>query len=233
MKHIPRFFIAGEISSDFDGRLSPEQMFHATKVLRLKEGDKVRIFNSIAGEWECLIKNIKKNIISPLKLIRESCEEPGPNIACAIINPNRFSTMIEKITELGVKNIYPVISDYTQYKTFNKQKVEQIIIQACEQSKRLTIPKIHEITGLREFLGNFSKNQRVLVGVEKEDTTKIMQCLDKNVVFLVGPEGGFSEEEISLFQCNTAVSSFRFGQNILRSETAAIAFVSLWVAMYG
>ena len=233
MKHIPRFFIAGEVSSGFDKQLSPEQMFHATKVLRLKEGEKVRIFNNISGEWECLIKNIKKNIVTPLELIQKPREEPGPSIACAIINPNKFSIMIEKITELGVKDIYPIISDYTQYKTFNKQKIEQIIIQACEQSRRLTIPKIHEITRLREFLGNFSKNQRILVGVEKENTTRMMQCLDKNAVFLVGPEGGFSEEEIGLFSRDTAVTSFRFGQNILRSETAAIAFISLWVAIYG
>lgn len=233
MKHIPRFFVASEISLNSDQQLSPEQMFHATKVLRLKEGGKVRIFSEISGEWECSIKNVKKNIVTPLELIQNPREEPGPSIACAIINPNKFSIMVEKITELGVKNIYPVISDYTQYKTFNRQKVEQIIIHACEQSKRLTIPKIHEITGLREFLGNFSKNQRILVGVEKENTTRVMQCLDKNVVFLVGPEGGFSEEEISLFQRDISVSSFHFGQNILRSETAAIAFISLWMAIYG
>lgn len=233
MKHIPRFFIEDEISSGLDKQLSPEQMFHATKVLRLKEGEKVRIFNSISGEWECLIKNIRKNIVTPFELIQKPRDESGPSIACAMINPNKFSIMIEKITELGAKDIYPIISDYTQYKTFNKQKIEQVIIQACEQSKRLTIPKIHEITRLREFLGNFSKNQRILVGVEKENTTSMIQCLDKDAVFLVGPEGGFSEEEIDLFDRDTAITSFRFGQNILRSETAAIAFVSLWVAIYG
>ncbi len=232
MKHIPRFFITDEVSLNSDAQISSEQMFHATKVLRLKEGDKVRIFNNISGEWECSIKNIKKNIITPEKLIREPREEPGPSIACALINPNKFSILIEKITELGVQNIYPIITDYTQHKTFNKQKVSQIIVQACEQSGRLTIPQIHEVVKLKDFLGNLSKNQKLLVGVEKVNTTKIMHCLEKDVVFLVGPEGGFSSQEIEHFNRADSVNSFYFGRNILRSETAAIAFISLWVSKY-
>lgn len=233
MKHVPRFFIDSKIAADIDQFLSPAQMFHATKVLRLSEGDNVNIFNDTSGEWRCSITNIKKNIITPLELIREPQDEPGPSIACALINPNRFSIMIEKITELGVQNIYPIISDHTQYKSFNKQKVKQIVIQACEQSKRLTIPKIHEITKLREFLDKFSSGQKVFVGVEIENTTRMIHCLDKESVFLVGPEGGFSSDELELFESRVGVKAFHFGHNILRSETAAIAFVSGWVALYG
>ena len=232
MKHIPRFFVENEIICGVDKSISSEQMFHANKVLRLKENDCLRIFNNISGEGECLIKNSKKNLITPVKLIRAPRDEPGPSIACALINPSRFSIMVEKITELGVQNIYPIISDYTQYKTFNKQKVKQIIVQACEQSGRLTVPKIHEIVKLKDFLNNLSENQKVLVGVEKENTTKMMHNLEKNIIFAVGPEGGFSDREIELFSSSVAINSFYFGRNILRSETAAVAFVSLWVAKY-
>ena len=232
MKHIPRFFVENEIICGVDQSISPEQMFHANKVLRLKENDCLRIFNNISGEWECLIKNSKKNLVMPVKLIRAPRDEPGPSIACALINPNRFSILVEKITELGVQNIYPVITDYTQYKTLNKQKVKQIIVQACEQSGRLTVPKIHETVKLKDFLNNLSENQKVLVGVEKENTTKMMHNLEKDIIFAVGPEGGFSDREIELFSSSASVNSFYFGRNILRSETAAVAFVSLWVAKY-
>ncbi len=232
MKHIPRFFVENEIICGVDKSISSEQMFHANKVLRLKENDCLRIFNNISGEWECLIKNSKKNLVMPVKLIRAPRDEPGPSIACALINPNRFSILVEKITELGVQNIYPVITDYTQYKTLNKQKVKQIIIQACEQSGRLTVPKIHETVKLKDFLNNLSENQKVLVGVEKENTTKMMHNLEKDIIFAVGPEGGFSDREIELFSSSASVNSFYFGRNILRSETAAVAFVSLWVAKY-
>lgn len=232
MKHIPRFFVESEIVCGGDVSISPEQMFHANKVLRLKEEDNVRIFNSISGEWECSIKNVKKNLVTPLKLLREPCDEIGPSIACALINPNKFSIMIEKITELGVQNIYPIITDYTQYKTFNKQKVNQIIIQACEQSKRLTVPKIHKIVKLKDFLGNLSENQKILVGVEKKNVAKMSHCVEKDIIFAVGPEGGFSDQEIERFNDTAAVNLAYFGRNILRSETAAIAFISLWVAKY-
>jgi len=232
MKHVPRFFVKNEIGCGDDVSISPEQMFHAQKVLRLKENDNVRIFNDISGEWECSIKSVKKNIVTPLKLLREPRDEPGPSIVCALINPNKFSIMVEKITELGVKNIYPVITDYTQYKTFNKQKVEQIIIQACEQSKRLTVPKIHETVKLKDFLGNLSENQKILVGVERENVAKMSHCIEKDIIFAVGPEGGFSDREVELFNTIAAVNLAYFGRNILRSETAAVAFISLWVAKY-
>jgi len=232
MKHIPRFYVPNEISDRTDSQISPQQMFHASKVLRLKERDKVRIFNNISGEWECEIKNIKKNIVAPLELLREPQEEPGPSIACALINPAKFSIMIEKITELGVQNIYPIITDYTQYKNFNRQKIEQIIVQACEQSKRLTIPTIHDESNLEKFMGKFSKNYNLLVGVEKKSTTATIQNLDRDDIFIVGPEGGFSDREMELFDTETSVSTFYFGRNILRSETAAIAFISYWIAKY-
>lgn len=232
MRHVPRFYVDSEIIEGGEQVLTPQQMFHATKVLRLKEDNIVRIFNSNYGEWECVIKNIKKNIVIPKKNIIKPREEIGPGIACSLINPNKFFLMLEKITELGVQNIYPLITDFSQYKTFNRSKAEQVIIQACEQSKRLTIPKIYEITIIQDFVDKFSQNYKILVGLEKESASKISQCLAKETIFLVGPEGGFSEREIRLFEGLSSVSSFYFGRNILRSETAAIAFVSLWVAKY-
>ncbi|MBO4405105.1 MAG: 16S rRNA (uracil(1498)-N(3))-methyltransferase [Alphaproteobacteria bacterium] len=232
MKHIPRFFVENEIVCGVEKSISPEQMFHASKVLRLRENNCIRIFNNISGEWECSIKSSKKNLVTPLKLIKVPRDEFGPSIACALINPNRFSIMVEKVTELGVQNIYPLITDYTQYKTFSKQKVKQAVVQACEQSGRLTVPKIHEAVKLKDFLSNLSENQKILVGVEKENTTRMMYCLEKDIIFAVGPEGGFSNQEIELFNSTPSVNSFYFGRNILRSETAAVAFISLWVAKY-
>ena len=232
MKHIPRFYFSDEISDRGDCQISPQQMFHATKVLRLKEGDNVRIFNNISGEWTCEIKNIRKNIVAPLKLIRKPCKEPGPSIACALINPTRFSIMIEKITELGVQNIYPIITDFTQYKTFNKQKIEQVVIQACEQSKRLTVPTIHNVNSLENFIGKFPKTQKLLVGIERKSSTLDISSLEEKATFLIGPEGGFSDREMDMFDTEIRVHTFYFGRNILRSETAAIAFISCWIAKY-
>ena len=85
---------------------------------------------------------------------------------------------------------------------------------------------------LKDFLSSLSENQKILVGVEKENTTKMMHNLEKDIIFAVGPEGGFSDREIELFSSSASVNSFYFGRNILRSETAAVAFVSSWVAKY-
>lgn len=232
MKHIPRFFIKDEIFKNKEIFLSPEQMHHAADVLRLKENDKIFVFNELYGEWLCLIKNIKKNIIVPINQTKILKKELGPSIACALINPNKFSIMLEKVTELGVQDIYPIITEFTQYRSFNEKKFEKVIIQACEQSKRISIPKIHKITTLEKFLNSFDSNQKLLVGTEQENTIRIIDCLSQKCIFLVGPEGGFSDKEISMLSEQKFVNQFHFGQNILRSETAAIAFIAAWASKY-
>ncbi len=231
MRHIPRFFFSDEIRPNIFITLSAEQIHHACKVLRLKKGDEIHIFNSQNGEWRCFISNIKNNEICVKELMKFPINELGPSIACALINPNKFFFMLEKITELGVMNIIPLITDFTQYRHFNLKKAEQIIIQACEQSRRLSIPKLHKILSLKEFIDNFDNN-RLLVGLERDSSYKLENYLDFKCTFLIGPEGGFSEKEISMFKAYNCISTFHFGHNILRSETAAIAFVSSWFFKY-
>ena len=232
VKHIPRFFVRDQIFSNKEIFLSSDQMHHASNVLRLKENDKIYIFNELSGEWLCLIKNIKKNSVIPVNQERVFKEEPGPSIACALINPNKFAILLEKVTELGVKEIHPITTEFTQYKSFNEKKFEKIVQQACEQSKRISIPKIYETKPLKKFLDTFDSTQKLLVGIEKENTTRSGHCLSQKCAFLVGPEGGFSDKEIDMFSGYDFVVPFHFGQNILRSETAAIAFIAAWVSKF-
>lgn len=230
MKHIPRFFV--EHISDSEVFLSAEQMHHAVSVLRLREDDNVCVFNSTSGEWLCTIKSIKKNSVIPIKQKRKFEEERGPSIACSLINPNRFSILLEKITELGVTEIFPIVTEFTQYRSINEVKLQRTVVQACEQSERMSIPKIHKLISLEKFLNSFPLDRKLLIGIERENTTRIIDCLSPRCTFLIGPEGGFSDKEKSLFFDYDFVNQFHFGQNILRSETAAIAFIAAWVSRY-
>ncbi|MDR0968462.1 MAG: 16S rRNA (uracil(1498)-N(3))-methyltransferase [Holosporaceae bacterium] len=230
MKHIPRFYVETELTTGRETRLSPDQAHHAVGALRLSVGSVVRAFNARFGEWNCEIIDAKKGLIKCVSLFRKAAvEKKGPTIACSLINPKRFDLLLEKGTELGVAEIIPIISDYTQYRNMNVQKAKQKITQACEQCGRLDIPILQNPLSLRNFLVNYENNCTVLVGDERFLGDKLEDVIEENCVFLVGPEGGFSDEEHNLFDAYKNVIKFSVGKNILKSETAAIVFISVWI----
>lgn len=228
MKHIPRFYVTAPLANGNGVHLAPDQMHHASVVLRLEVGDAVRVFNGRDGEWSCEITNLKKNTVVCRELLKKQTSELGTTIICPLINPNKFSILLEKVTELGVTDIVPIITQYTQYKDFNRRKAEQIIIHACEQSGRLTLPQLHDVVKLQEFLQDYKGIGRILVGDERLGSSRLREVVQKQDVFLIGPEGGFSDDEFELFKKYDFIRLFSFGKNILRSETAAVAFVSVW-----
>lgn len=141
-----------------------------------------------------------------------------------------MSFLLEKVTELGATDIVPVVSQYTQQKKFNKEKAEQIVINASEQCGRLSIPKIREPQNLHDFLNNYDYKCDLFVADESLRNEKISITIAESVrryALLVGPEGGFSSEERASFSKYPFIKSISLGKNILRSETAAIAIVSV------
>jgi 16S rRNA (uracil1498-N3)-methyltransferase len=227
MKHVPRFYMGVDPEEGEEIFLSFEQAHHAINVLRLSAGDVVRIFNS-REEWNCEIVDVKKRSLKRVSLFRKSKPEKGPAIACSLINPKRFDFLLEKVTELGASEIIPIISQYAQYKDLNLRKAEQKIIQACEQCGRFSVPLLKKTTKLEDFLLKCSIDCKILVGDEKFSGSKLEDIMEEKSVFLVGPEGGFSDEEYNLFDACKNLRKFSIGTNILKSETAAIAFVSVW-----
>lgn len=232
MKHVPRFYVNSSLSVNNEIILGREQMHHAHVVLRLSCDDEVRVFNGQDGEWTCKITDVKKNAIVCCKQIRPQTTEKGVIVACALINPNHFSILVEKVTELGVMEIIPVITQYTQYRKINDKKIEQIMIHACEQSKRLSIPRWHEPIKLEEFLKQDLANSKILVGDESLTSSSLLDSISEDAIFLIGPEGGFSEDEYNLFRQYDRVKLFTLGRNVLRSETAAISFVAVWNGVF-
>lgn len=292
-RHIPRFYVKHEqylknekekavskIQEDYCFKISAEQMHHAAGVLRLKPGNEVRIFNGDIGEWKCEICDIKKCTVRCIEQIKAVAEKKsdlvGNNkmritIAFALINPARMSFLIEKVTELGVVEIVPIISQYTQQRKFNLQKAEQIAICACEQSGRLEPPKVRAEQDLAKFLREFQESvetedrgsdgldacaaseiraKKLFVADEalraeehseneehpgnqseiQVNRGDLCFAFEEEAIFLVGPEGGFSDAERELFD-KCGAQRISLGSNILRSETAAIAMVSVAAAV--
>lgn len=232
MKHIPRFFTDDSLDFGEVVNLSLAQIHHAFSVLRLSEHDVIHMFNEKSGEWAAHVNNRQKGTVICDNFLIKPRVENGPRLACCLINPNRFSMVLEKATELGVREIIPVISQFSQHRTVNKDKCMQTIISAAEQCCRLSIPKLSDVTLFADFIEHFPEDCTLLVGDTSEDSKQLREIITENCVFLVGPEGGFSDTERQMLFQHDFIQKFCFGNNILRAETAAISFLSCWTERY-
>lgn len=208
--------------------LSPDQMSHATMALRLTNSGIVRVFNAEYGEWECKITDTVKRSVRCVSQIHPARIEKGASVACALINPKRFDFFLEKATELGIGEIIPIISQRTQPQRINWVKSRQKIIHACEQCRRFSVPVLREVIQMKDFLRKYASDYKILVGDERLSVQTLANILEEKCVFLVGPEGGFSDDEHNLFNVHPNVHKFTFGKNILRTETAAVVFTAIW-----
>ena len=136
--------------------------------------------------------------------------------------------MIQKATELGVTKFIPIISDRTIVRKINTDRLKKIIIEACEQSNRLTIPSIDETGNLENFLKK-NKKINIIFGDINTENTKIDSVKFKKspICVLIGPEGDFTENERIKIKNFENIYSLKINNNILRTETATISALSI------
>lgn len=200
-----------------------DKTHHVSKVLRLKEGNDLLLFNPESGEFLATIKSAHKSEIhlDVKKFIRKKSESRSVTVAFAPIKPDRTRFLIEKCTEIGCTKFVPVITQRTIVKKLNEDKIHAYIIGAAEQSGRVSVPSVEEAVSLKNFLAE--NKTKILFCDEQENAQAISKPkVDTDIVVLVGPEGGFSEEERKMLHLNKNVIPVTLGENILRAETAAI-----------
>jgi 16S rRNA (uracil1498-N3)-methyltransferase len=195
--------------------------------MRLKEKEVFSLFNS-SGEWEAKILNIAKGIVEfkVTKQLRQIENTKDLWLAFSPIKSNHFNFMIQKATELGVTKFLPVIFERTIVRKINKERLEKVIIEAAEQSNRITVPIIEEPQKLKNFLSNDVD----LIFTDLNSTnTKIdlKKLTTKPTCVIIGPEGDFSEEEKEEILKFNGVQPIKINENILRSETAVISALSI------
>jgi 16S rRNA (uracil1498-N3)-methyltransferase len=198
-------------------------------VLRLSIGDKVEISNGSGLIATSTIQAIKdKNYICRIENITENKGELGFQLDLAfgiISDRNRLEFMIEKATELGVRNFYPVITQFSQKKTVNLSRLEQKALAAIKQSKRSVLPKISDPIIFTELI-KLTENYNCIILAEVDGKPLEPDQLIGDCLVLVGAEGGFSPEEIEqIRKCDPIIVSL--GNRRLRTETAAILTTGL------
>ena len=148
-----RLFFSAALSTDMTGKLDKSQSHYLSKVMRVKENEVFSLFNS-NGEWEAKILSISKSIIEfkITKQLRKKANIKELWLAFSPIKSNYQNFMIQKATELGVTKFLPIIFDRTIVRKINKDRLEKIVIEACEQSNRINVPIIEEAQNLNNFL---------------------------------------------------------------------------------
>ena len=148
-------------------------------------------------------------------------------LAFSPIKSNYQNFMIQKATELGVSKFLPIIFDRTIVRKINKDRLEKIVIEACEQSNRISVPSIEEAQNLKSFLNSNSMN--LIFTDLNSDNKKIEKTKfsDKPICIIIGPEGDFSEHERQEILSFKGVQALKINDNILRSETAVISAISI------
>lgn len=241
----PRLFVAEKLSTGLSLSLPPEQSHYLGNVLRVSEGESVRLFNGIDGEWRGMIAQLsvgKKKGVT-VKLIeqrREQDEAPDLWLCCAPIKRAHFDFMIMKATELGVRVIQPVLTSRTQIRESNIERLRAIAIEAAEQSERLSIPEIKPAITLPDLVEQWSPRRLAILCAEFGDAQPVAQALSgalararPSAAIFTGPEGGFTTEEMLQVKALPEVLPIRLGPRILRADTAAIAAMSCWQALCG
>ena len=222
-----RLFYSKSLSLNLTDKLDKSQSHYVSKVMRLKEKEVFSLFNS-SGEWEAKILNITKSIVefNVTKQLRQKENTKELWLAFSPIKSNYFNFMIQKATELGVTKFLPIIFERTIVRKINKERFEKVIIEAAEQSNRITVPSIEDPQKLKSFLNN--DMDLIFTDLNTTNTKiDIKKLTTKPTCVIIGPEGDFSEEEREEILKFSGVQPIKINENILRSETAVISALSI------
>lgn len=205
-----------------------EDNFHYLKnVLRFNKNSQFRVFNEIDGEFLCEVSSVNKHNldVNIIEKIRDIKQEKNLTLIQSIIKQDRMLEAIRAAVQIGVTEIIPLISTRVQYKNINYKKFTNTIIQSVEQSERFSIPKLTTEMKLHEILEN-NNYEQIIVALESEKNSKKINSIDiknNNIAVIIGPEGGFSEEEKELLYNSEKITTVSLGENVLRSEIATIS----------
>jgi 16S rRNA (uracil1498-N3)-methyltransferase len=239
---MPRLFCSNLLKNDVIVDLQEGAAHYLKNVLRLTRGSHIDLFNEQDGEWRAEVLEILKNKVVVRVTHQQRQSEPVKKL-CLCFSPIKHDPldfMVEKATELGVTDFYPVITERCNISRVNVDRLQKNVIEASQQCERLDCPVIHPLQKLESFLergGDFL----LFVCRERgkaEDITRVFlnmkgNLLDKVPVFLIGPEGGFSESEWRYLERYKNVHMISLGRRILRAETAAIAALSVYQSLLG
>ncbi|MFL2983271.1 MAG: RsmE family RNA methyltransferase [Candidatus Neomarinimicrobiota bacterium] len=210
--------------------LDKNESYHASKVFRLKPGDPISLLNGEGLAYEAVIEKYKSNIIFgriEKKIYSLGENKININVFPAILKRDRFEILLEKVTEMGVVDIYPILTDRCIKRQINLERCKKIITSSAKQCQRSFFPIIHKPKNLKSFFNNPISQSFAGIMRSSKKISDIKFNKSKSVNVFIGPEGDFSFDEVQLME-KSGVNFFSLGNRRLRSETAIQASLAIF-----
>ncbi|MFT4180577.1 MAG: 16S rRNA (uracil(1498)-N(3))-methyltransferase [Rhizobium sp.] len=234
-----RLFVVSDITADAGIEADQDQFNYLANVLRMEDGAELLIFNGRDGEWKARLSfpSRKRILMTP---VEETRPQPAPSDLHYLFAPlkvGRLDYLVQKAVEMGAGLLQPVMTQHVQGKITNLDKVRANVVEAAEQCGILGIPEVAEPVKLAELLARWPRERRIIYCDEGDAGQNPLPLLGKikerHLALLVGPEGGFSEEERTLLHSLDFVTAIPLGPRILRADTAAVAAMAVIQAAIG
>ena len=212
--------------------LRDQEHRHLVKSLRFDINEKVFVVDGKGNKYETKLVEKGRNT-SKLEILNKFTFSDKKTELSIAISPtkksNRFEWFLEKVTEIGISSIYPVVCDHSEKKSLNIDRAKKILISSMKQSLQTFLPKIHEPTDFNSFINTPFDNSLNLIATNKTDfnAKPYSEFAGRtNTLIMIGPEGGFSDDELFIAK-NAKFTAVSLGDNRLRTETAGVACAML------
>lgn len=228
-KNLVRLYLAqNSFSAGARCELSDPQAHYLRNVMRLSPGASLRVFNGRDGEWIATVGELgrKKAFLSLAEKIKEQQTSPAIRILASPVKREAYEWMVEKAAELGAAVFQPVICARTVVHRINTERLQAISIEASEQCERLDIMTVEPPVDLRQLLQSWDAEDKLVFCRERGEAKPLMRLLPDlkpPLSLLVGPEGGFTDEEAEMISGQPFAESVSLGSSILRAETALVS----------
>jgi 16S rRNA (uracil1498-N3)-methyltransferase len=233
----PRLFVETPLVAALRLRLDGAPAHYLLSVMRLKDGDPVKLFDGTSGEWLALAREVRKRDLVLEITEHLSGREAVPDLwlCAAPIRKGRIDWVAEKACELGVARLVPVLTRRTVVDRLNLERLRAHMIEAAEQCGRTALPGLDEPVNLAALLRDWPA-ERVLFFADESGGVPAADAMRANAgpgAILIGPEGGFDADERDAIRALPQAVGIGLGPRILRADTAAAAAVAIWMATAG
>jgi 16S rRNA (uracil1498-N3)-methyltransferase len=229
----PRLFVEQALAEGATVHIDGPQAHYLNAVMRLKVGDPLKLCDDRTGEWLGVVETLaKRDLVVRIEAkLREREAVPDLWLAVAPIRKARFDFVAEKACELGVDRFLPVMMARCVADKVKPDRLRAQMIEAAEQCGRTALPSIADPVSLKAFLAGFPEG-RTLIFADEMGGTPLPEVAAScpSACIIVGPEGGFTDEERAAILAHPASVGVSLGPRILRADTAALASVAVWMA---